>query len=295
MKSVRVKILSSDSMGVRSLATTVEACGTLIGIDLGASLAPRRYGLPPHELELRRLERALNVAIVHLEESDGVIITHYHYDHYMRMETEAYYGKLLFVKHPELDINRSQRLRAWRFLKKEGVEKNSTVEYADGRAFNVGDNKLIFSPPVWHGDIGSRVGQVIMVKIVTCSGEVIAYASDVQGPADPEAIRFLRQEPKPDIIIVGGPPTYFAGYKVSVQSVEKGLEGLKALIDDPQPQVLIVDHHLLRDINYRKHIEEHLRIASDRGVAMLTAAEFMGLPVEQLEARRRELWKDGSG
>jgi len=66
-----VSILAADSMGVRSLATVVNACGVRLGLDLGASLAPRRYGLPPHELELKALERALKRAAEEVQASDA--------------------------------------------------------------------------------------------------------------------------------------------------------------------------------------------------------------------------------
>ena len=52
-------MLAADGTRVRSLATVVNICGVRLGIDLSASLAPRRYGLPSHELELKTLERAL--------------------------------------------------------------------------------------------------------------------------------------------------------------------------------------------------------------------------------------------
>ncbi|MFP3264871.1 MAG: hypothetical protein RXO54_03455 [Acidilobus sp.] len=44
---------------MRSIATVVNICGVRLGIDLSASLAPRRYGLPPHELELQRCTGSL--------------------------------------------------------------------------------------------------------------------------------------------------------------------------------------------------------------------------------------------
>ncbi|ESQ20708.1 MAG: hypothetical protein CISAcid_14700 [uncultured Acidilobus sp. CIS] len=95
-----VSILAADSMGVRSLATVVNACGVRLGLDLGASLAPRRYGLPPHELELKALERALERAAEEVQASDAIVITHYHYDHYMRDRPELYSGKRLLRQGP---------------------------------------------------------------------------------------------------------------------------------------------------------------------------------------------------
>ena len=292
----RVRIIAADSMGVRSLATVVEAGGLVIGIDLGASLAPRRYGLPPHEVEIERLERARDEAERWVRESHVVIITHYHYDHYMRDRVEAYQGKLLLVKHPKRDINRSQAIRSHRFLKASGLEDRARVEYADARVFELEGVRIEFSPPVWHGAPGSRVGKVLMVRILSDDIHVV-FTSDVQGPGDPEALRILESWSKPriDVLILGGPPTYFAGYKVPVRDVEAGLEGMRAVVERVRPRVLVYDHHLLRDARYRERVAEHLEVAERLGVRMVTAAEFMGRPVEQLEAMRRELWGRGSG
>ena len=50
--------LAADSLGVRSMATYVEAGSTGLLLDPGATLAPARYGLPPSEEEWEALRRA---------------------------------------------------------------------------------------------------------------------------------------------------------------------------------------------------------------------------------------------
>ncbi len=290
MSAITVRILAADSMGVRSLATVVEAGGVVIGLDLGASIAPRRYGLPPHELELRRLEEALDNAREWIRQSHVIVVTHYHYDHYIRDEPDLYRGKILLVKHPKVDINRSQAIRSYKFLVK-GIGDSARVEYADGRAFEFEGVRVEFSKPVWHGAPGSRVGKVLMVRIIY-EGESVIFTSDVQGPADPEALEVLRRwsTPRPSLVVLGGPPTYFAGYKVPVKDVEAGLKGMEQIVREIRPSVLVYDHHLLRDAKYKDKIAHILDAAASNGVKMVTAAEYMGRPVEQLEAMRRELW-----
>jgi predicted metallo-beta-lactamase superfamily hydrolase len=287
----RVKIIAADSMGVRSLATFVDMCGVPVGIDLGAALAPRRFGLPPHPLEYERLERVLDDIRKFIEESHVVIVTHYHYDHYIRGEPEIYYGKTLIVKSIERDINWSQRVRGYTFLRRSGLVERARVIQGDSLSLKFGELAIEVSKPVWHGEPGSRVGRVLMVRLL-CDDESVVFTSDVQGPADPEAVEILRSwsKPKPSIIILGGPPTYFSGVKVSEDAVRRGLEGLEVVVRDVRPHILVVDHHLLRDVNYLRYVEKHIRIALDLGVKFMTAAEYEGRPVEQLEARRRELW-----
>ncbi|MGC9189653.1 MAG: hypothetical protein ACP5GG_02910, partial [Conexivisphaera sp.] len=91
------------------------------------------------------------------------------------------------------------------------------------------------------------------------------------------------------------PPTYFAGLKVSEDAVDAGLAGLMDIVKSRSAEVVVVDHHLLRDLNYRDAIAAHADEAGVRGVRLVTAAELMGYEVEQLEAMRRELWSRDRG
>jgi len=280
-------VLAAESMGVRSMATVVETRDARIMIDPGASLAPRRYGLPPHEAEYRRLEEKLEIIRGEMRDSDIIVITHYHYDHYLPSpdDSELYRGKLLLVKDPRHNINRSQAVRAWKLFKLNGVaDKASQIIVADSRILEFGGTRLVFSYPVPHGEPGTKLGFVIMVLIEDSEGR-FAYTSDVQGPIDDDAYSLLAAW-KPSMILLGGPPTYFAGYKVSRESVERGLRNMSKVSRIPSLQSLIVDHHFLRDLDYKRYMEEYLV----GGAPALTAAEYMGRPIEQLEARRRELW-----
>jgi predicted metallo-beta-lactamase superfamily hydrolase len=284
---LKVRILAADSMGVRSMATHVDICGLSIAIDLGASLAPRRYGLPPHEEEVKALEKSLDSIRDFLKDSHVAVITHYHYDHYLASEPELYYGKKLFVKNPRAEINVSQRIRAHKFLVRGGVADRAEVTYADGGTFKVEKVTLRFSPPVWHGEPGTKVGKVLMLSIECDEGRVV-FASDVQGPVDEEARAWLVGLDRVEVLVIDGPPTYFAGYKVPRDVVEDGLKGLVYVLKKLRPGVAVVDHHIARDKAY-EDILGRIREASGLA-AVKSAAEFMGRPLRLLEAYRRELW-----
>ncbi len=286
---MRVRLVAADSMGVRSLATHVEMCGLSIAVDLSASLAPRRYGLPPHELELRELDSSLERIRGLLRDSHVVVITHYHYDHYLAGEPELYYGKRLLVKHPRSDINVSQRLRAHRFLVKGGVAERASVSYADGMEYVIDGVRFRFSPPVWHGEPGTKVGKVVMVSIECDEGRVV-YASDVQGPVDEEARNWLARLGSADLLVIDGPPTYFAGYKVPREAVEEGFRGFVEVVRRLKPRVAVVDHHLARDKAYEDILGD-LRRRVGGSTRIVSAAEFMGREPRLLEAHRRELWR----
>lgn len=290
---MKVRVIAADSMGVRSFATVVEVEGYKLFIDPGASLAPRRYGLPPHPLEVEALERAMEAILKELDDADYILITHYHYDHYLYREEyrEAYRGKVLLVKHPLIGINLSQKMRARRLLKKIGVEEVARkVMTADCRKVRLGaELELEFSCPVPHGVEGSELGYVVMVKVRE-GDDVFAYSSDVQGPMCKSALEILLAW-RPRMLLLCGPPTYFEGYKISSECVELAKRNMIRLVEQGGIDTMVVDHHLLRDANYRERLAEVFSIAAKRNRTLMCAAEYMGYPVTQLEARRRRLWE----
>ncbi len=289
--ALRVRILGADSFGSRSMATVVEANGVKIVVDPGVSYAPRRYGLPPHRLELARLSEIRDRIVRELEDAEYVVITHYHYDHYLREPeyAELFKDKIIFVKHPSRSINLSQRIRAYRFLRKNRVEDLAArVEYADSRRFQLDDGvELIFSPPVPHGAPGTKLGYVVMAAI-RCCGETFVHASDVQGPMSSDAANWIL-ELRPGLIFISGPPTYFAGYKVPREEVERGLQGLRMLAEKLVNATIIADHHFARDLAYPEYLAELNAIG---GARLVSAAEYMGIRYEPLEALRKRLWEE---
>ncbi len=289
-----MKLIGFDSMGTRGMATVVHTPSLKILVDPGVSVAPRRFGLPPHPVELAVMNKTLESIRREAADSDIVIISHYHRDHYLyRMGEEEYYrGKILFIKHPGEMINRSQAIRSYILLKKMGVESiASRVEYADGTEHVIDKNcRLTFSDPFPHGPDGTRLGYVLITTI-DIDGYRVMHASDVQGPIS-DSTRDYIISMRPDILVISGPPTYFEGFKMEPELIGKGLINLRIIASSLRPgSLLIVDHHLLRDINYRARISGVLEEAALHDVKVLTAAEYMGKEPVLLEARRRELWR----
>ncbi len=289
---MRVVPLASESLGVRSLATFVEAAGVGILIDPGVALGPKRYGLPPTRIELETLKRMRRKIQAYAGRADVVAISHYHYDHHTPFfeglyessseayAREIYVGKLLFIKHPKENINFSQRKRAWAFLRNaEPIAKG--IEFADGRSFDLGGVKLEFSPAVPHGKEDSRLGFVVMTLID--DGSRLIHASDIQ-LLNRRAVEWIIEK-NPDLLITGGPPTYL-GLRAA-GSWETGVKNLNEIIRETNADI-ILDHHIVRDKRYPRFFQELEKMPK-------TFARYMKVDDRPLEAYRQELHKIEEG
>jgi len=277
---MKINLLFSDSMGVRSMATLVEA-EEKIFIDASAALGPYRYGLPPHPLEIEALENAKNKIAELAEDTPIHIITHYHYDHYDPNES-FYEGKKIFAKRIDSHINASQKERGSLFYEK--FKDKAEIIYCDGNEYEINGIKLKFSPPFPHGPQGIKLGYVIMVSIE--ENEKLLFASDVQGPVFEKARDYIIQE-EPSILIMDGPPSYFLGWRFSQENLEKAEKNLIEIMNKLDCR-LILDHHLLRDLKYKERLHELYSLYGDR---IMTFAEYNGLENNLLEAKRKELWE----
>ncbi|MEM2912079.1 MAG: MBL fold metallo-hydrolase [Candidatus Bathyarchaeia archaeon] len=282
----RILPLAFDSFGVRSMATFVETDDLKILIDPGVSLAPLRYGLEPHPMEWQRLDETWTLIKQYAEDSEVLVVTHYHYDHHDPDYPELYSGKTVFVKHPTQNINRSQKERAALFLEAiKGLPKK--LENADGKSFQLGKTLISFSKAVCHGT-NPRLGYVTEVSIKS-NGEKFLHTSDVEGPSLEDQIIFILEE-KPDILFVDGPMTYMLGYRYSFKSLEISNKNLLRAIKETSPHTIVLDHHFLRDLNYKMRVKPVYEEAEKLGVKVITAAEFSGRKIEMLEALRKELY-----
>ncbi len=286
---MEIKLIAFDSLGVRSQSTFIQTKDSLIHIDPAAALAPRRFGLPPHRVEVEKLYELVEEISEYLKEAEIVIITHYHYDHHdpnRLIPVELYRGKEVYVKHPKEKINISQRIRASRFLKmiKQYAKE---IKVADNNFIVKGGTTIKFSEPVPHG-VNDRLGYVVEVSISDREHSLV-YTSDVEGPVLENQLRFILSE-KPEIAIIDGPLTYMLGYRFSQEDLGNAVENLKKIVFSGV-KTMILDHHLVRDPDYKDRIAEVLDYAKMFKVKVLTAAEFMGKPINVLEVKRKELYR----
>jgi len=294
--------MAAESLGVRSMCTYVETPDVRIILDAGVSLCPLRFGLPPHPLEFKAIDEFRRKIADAASRVEIVTVSHYHFDHHtpsyedwlcnwtVKDETarEIYEGKIVFIKNPKKCINYSQRRRAWMF-QKTGGKYAKKLEIADGKSFIFGENTTIrFSEPVFHGPENSALGWVL-IATVQHEDEKFMFAPDVQGPMAKQTLKIILEE-KPQLLMIGGPPLYLSGFRVGENQIQIGLTYFEEIVRTVQN--IILDHHILRDRNWRQKIDGVFNIAKKIGCRILTAAEFLGKSNSFLEAERKRLFME---
>jgi uncharacterized protein len=301
LTKMKVTPIAAESFGVRSMCTLVETSDVIVLLDAGVSLAPYRFSLLPHPLEFQTIVHLRKRLAEAADKAQVVTISHYHFDHHTpsyedwlvnwteQTETakQIYRDKQVLMKNPRENINASQRQRAWMFQKTAGKYAKS-LENADGTTFTFGETTLRFSEAIFHGSEESMLGWVIMTT-VECGGERFLHAPDVQGPMAYRTAELIKQE-KPDVAMIGGPPFYLGGFKVDEAQLKRGLENLKGIVE--VAQVTILEHHALRDEQWRQRADPLFESAVRAGHSLVTAAEFAGEKNLFLESRRKQLYKD---
>ena len=125
------------------------------------------------------------------------------------------------------------------------------------------------------------------MTIVEFQGEKFVFAPDVQGPMCPHTLELIVRE-KPQLLMIGGPPLYLAGFRVNEEYIQVGLKNLEEIVE--AVPYTILEHHILRDINWREKAKDIFENAYETGHKILTAAEFLGKKNMFLEALRKQLF-----
>lgn len=302
LNKIKVIPLAAESLGVRSMCTFVETPDVKVLLDAGVSLCPNRFGLPPHPIEFKTIAELRKSIAEAADIAEVITISHYHFDHHTPSYedwlvnwTEAketarqiYQAKTVLMKNPKERINPSQRRRAWLF-QKTGGKNAKKLEAADGKSFLFGkDTFLRFSEPVFHGPENEMLGWVVMVSI-EYNQERFMFAPDVQGPISTRTLELIKAA-KPEAIMIGGPPFYLSGFKVDEAQLQKGLKNLAGAV--ASVPLTILDHHALRDEQWREKARQLYETATRAGHTIVTAAEFAGHENTFLEFRRRKLYTD---
>jgi predicted metallo-beta-lactamase superfamily hydrolase len=277
---MKVIPLAADSLGVRSMATYIEAGTTGVLIDPGATLSPARYGLPPSQEEWEALKRANDRISAYALRARYVFVSHYHEDHF-RSDPVSYAGRVVLAKDPRRMVSGAQGRRAealWAVLKGQ-----AHVQSADGVALRTLDLELKVSPPLPHGTDGTSLGYVVALSVSDPrEGERFVFASDVQGPLSSVAAAWLIQE-RPTMLYLSGPPSYVER-DLGTTAIDRAVDNLRRILDTTGCRV-IMDHHAMRDPRFSSRFESLWETGR-----VITAAAHLGLDAQPLESRRDRLW-----
>lgn len=299
LKYIRVIPLAAESLGARSMCTYVETPDVRILLDAGVSLCPNRFGLPPHPQEFEAIIECRKRIAEAVEKVEVITLSHYHFDHHTPSyedwlsqwteETETarqiYQGKTILMKNPKEQINYSQRRRGWIF-QKTGGSYAEKLQIADGKTFLFGETRIKFSEPVFHGPEDSFLGWVLMTT-VEYQQEKFMFAPDVQGPISTRTLELIINE-QPQLLMLGGPPTYLSGFKVDEKQIQTGFANLQKIVE--HVPATIVEHHLLRDEVWNEKSVDIFYKAYESEHTVVTASEFLGQPNRFLEASRKKLF-----
>jgi len=295
LEKIYIEPLGAESLGARSFCFYVETPDVSILIDPSVALAPRRDGLPPHIKELAAAKLTREFIMERARKCRIVTISHYHFDHYTsslsqiyqwtneKVAKELYEGKIILAKDrsSKSKINYSQKKRSYYLYKREDCD----VRPADAQSFQFNQTTIRFSEPVWHGSEGTKLGWVLMTTI-EYEDEKVLHASDVQGPMCLHTLSLIKEE-KPDVLLIGGPPTYLKS--VPLEELERGITSLKKLASFVK--LMVVDHHLLRDERWKEHLRDVYSTAKKMNNQVYCVAECMNRLPLLLEVKRKELYR----
>ncbi|MFX1285428.1 MAG: hypothetical protein ACFFB5_17420 [Promethearchaeota archaeon] len=279
--------IASESLGTRGLSLFVISEDQRILIDPSVSLAPFRNGYPPHIQEVAASYLSRQYIMKFWELATIIIQTHYHADHYSlgmdrpyeftnQVIADTLYShpkKKILAKDPERNINFNQKKRAFWLWRRNGVP----LFVADGNTFMFGRTKIVFSEALPHGKLYSKQGWVVAVHI-SDSYDSVLISSDVVGPGSDLALNFINEN-QAELIIIDGPSTYHP--KQSTEDTVRAFERLMAVNDIDH---MIIDHHLLRDPDWKTLLKDH---SFSREI---TLASLLDIPPFCLENKRSLLY-----
>ncbi|MET1101279.1 MAG: MBL fold metallo-hydrolase [Pyrodictiaceae archaeon] len=166
--------------------------------------------------------------------------------------------------------------RLWhssRWVKNRLKIGSSTIILGDRGFYETGGVRIRLLGSWFHGVEYDRTGWVTPVLIEWMNKKIL-YTSDLMGPII-EDYAYKIIEEKPDIIIADGPPTYLYPYMLNRINLKRAIENMELIVLS-NPDLVIYDHHLLREKKWRERIAPLLETARRHGVPLLTAAECMG-------------------
>ena len=92
----------------------------------------------------------------------------------------------------------------------------------------------------------------------------------------------------PQLILIGGPPLYLSKHIVDDLKINSGIKNMEKIVR--KIPLTIIEHHILRDKNWRYKSKRLFREAKRNGNKIITTAEFLSKENKLYEANREELY-----
>jgi len=240
-----LKILGTESLGVRGLCCVVEVENRKIVIDPGLALGYRRHGLLPHPAQVAVGEQVRRRTLAELKDATDVVMSHFHGDHIPLPNANPYQLKA------QQAAPLCQTAQLW-------------IKGPQGLSENMLHRRESLGKVLGRG-LPTALGTVMMTRI-EWEDTVFVHASDIQ-LLDGEAVSLILDW-QPDVVLAGGPPLYLSW--LSPRRREMAWRNARRLAR--HVDTLILDHHLLR-------CEEGLswldRLSSETGHRVICAADFV--------------------
>ena len=276
---MRIKILGSETLGVRGLSCFVEVGGIKVLIDPGLALGYTRYSFHPHPLQAVYGDIVKHEIVKSWERATDIILSHLHGDHIPLPNPNPFQLGISDV----IDLNPDATI--WikpkkfcsdielpRFIELKRAFGDQIVEMSIGEV----DGILQFLGPFSHGYESKTL-------VFATAVEDFVHTSDTQ-LLDVHAIStILKLEPK--VIFSDGPPVYRWIGKTYLYLFKVAYENALRLIN--HSEIVIIDHHLMRCDAGLEWLE---RIRFEGNV--LCSAEFIDKPITMLESWRRTLYSE---
>jgi len=158
---MRFKLVWFDSYGAKSSCTLVKTKELNLLIDPGVAIMHPSFPAS-FVKKLKWVSEGKRAIKEAAKQADAIVISHYHWDHFMPKDFKVYEGKLILAKNPNCYINDSQRKRAlefYSFLAKK-LGKELKLEKPKIKEFEDPANKLR-STKLDFGDYSRRRNELL--------------------------------------------------------------------------------------------------------------------------------------
>jgi len=280
---MKIKILGTESLGVRGLCCSVEIKDRKILIDAGIALGWSRYGLLPHPFQVIVGAQIRETIIADLKQATDVVFSHFDGDHIPLANANPFQLSLDAVKahlaNHQIWAKSAEHASETETSRRDALERIINKELPG--AENKTEGALSFSSPVVHGLRSTKTVSVMMTRIKE-DGLTFVHASDIQ-LLNEDAVDVIMSW-KPDLVFTSGPPLYLGVISDDQRRIAEQI----ALRLARNVGTLIIDHHLLRT---EEGIIWLKKIASGAGTRVICAADYMQREPLLLEAWRKDLYR----